>query len=73
MNVKRDMLASFVSNIAAMLADSVIFALIAFAGALPAEVVVSIIIVNMAAKGFVAVVGTPLVRLSKLNIDKEKL
>ncbi|MCL2519499.1 MAG: queuosine precursor transporter [Spirochaetaceae bacterium] len=72
-NLKHDMLASFVSSLAAMLVDSVLFTLIAFAGVFPTHVLISIMVVNLVVKGLVAVAGTPLIKLAKLKVNKEDL
>ncbi|MEZ5372772.1 MAG: queuosine precursor transporter [Microthrixaceae bacterium] len=49
------------SNAVSVPLDSVIFAVIAFAGRLPADVVWSIIVANIVIKGLTAVASTPLI------------
>ena len=49
------------SNAVSVPLDSVIFAVIAFAGRLPASVVWSIIVANIVIKGLTAVASTPLI------------
>ncbi|NND02907.1 MAG: queuosine precursor transporter [Acidimicrobiia bacterium] len=56
------------SNAAALPIDSVLFALIAFAGVLPGSVVWEIIYLNIAFKGVVTVLSVPLIYAIKPNV-----
>ena len=56
------------SNLAALPIDSVLFALIAFAGIVPGSVVLEIIYLNIAFKGVVTVLSIPLIYSIRPNV-----
>jgi uncharacterized integral membrane protein (TIGR00697 family) len=70
---KRDMRASFVSNVVALLIDTSVFCLIAFAGLYDFAIIQQIAIVNLIFKGAIALVFTPLIRLVQQNVGLKDL
>ncbi|NIZ19782.1 queuosine precursor transporter [Entomospira culicis] len=70
---KKDILASMISNLLSIILDTILFALIAFGGILPWATMISIIMVNIVLKSIIALVGAPLVRLIKVQVDPKLL
>ncbi|NIZ40306.1 queuosine precursor transporter [Entomospira entomophila] len=71
---KKDIIASLISNLLAITLDTIIFTLIAFASPItPMETLLSIIVVNIAFKVLIAIIGAPTVRFIKIQVDKDLL
>ncbi len=72
---KKDIKASLVSNFLATVIDSVLFGFLAFFGTpdFPFTAIISLILVNIVVKGLVALVGSPLIRLIKIQVDHSHL
>jgi queuosine precursor transporter len=72
--LKKDIIASLLSNAIAITFDTIIFAFVAFAGPdIPLQELISIIVVNIVFKFFIALIGAPLVRLIKVQVDPSLL
>lgn len=72
-NSKLDVVASITSNSFAVFIDSIVFSFIAFLFVMPINVVIEIILANFLIKGLVAIVFSPLIRLTKYNTNKDLL
>ncbi|MFA5076398.1 MAG: queuosine precursor transporter [Patescibacteria group bacterium] len=68
-----DILGSLLSNAVALVADSILFCLIAFAGVLPWSVVISIIISNILVKFVLSTVSAPLIKLVPRTVSEEEI
>ena len=70
---KKDTLAVLASNGVALVIDSVIFSVIAFAGALPWNVVGEIIIANILIKGVMSLLSAPIVNLVPRKVKMSEM
>lgn len=68
-----DVLGSLLSNSVALVADSVMFCLIAFAGVMPLAVVVSIIISNILVKFILSTISAPAIKLIPRTVDFDEI
>lgn len=70
---QRDILAVLVSNGVALIADSFIFGFIAFAGALPMEVVWQIVLANVLIKGAMSLLSAPVIKWIPRRVEIDKI
>jgi uncharacterized PurR-regulated membrane protein YhhQ (DUF165 family) len=68
-----DLLGSFLSNLVALIADSIMFCLIAFVGVMPLAVVGSIILSNILVKFILSMVSAPAIKLIPRTVDFEEI
>lgn len=68
-----DVKAVLVSNTVALVVDSVIFSLIAFAGSLPMSVVGQIVVTNIIVKLAMSLLSTPAIRLVPRSVEMGKI
>lgn len=72
--LKKDMSASSISNILTAMIDSTLFTLIAFSFSyVSTKEIISIIIVNILFKWIIILLGTPLIRLIKIEVHQDLL
>jgi uncharacterized integral membrane protein (TIGR00697 family) len=62
-----------VSNSLALVVDSIIFSMIAFAGALPMSVVWEIVVVNIAIKFVISIISSPAIKLIPRTVDFDEI
>lgn len=70
---QKDILAVLVSNGVALVVDSFIFGFVAFAGALPVEVVWQIILANVLIKGVMSLLSAPIIKLIPRRVELDKI
>jgi len=70
---QKDILAVLVSNGVALVVDSFIFGFVAFAGALPMEVVWQIILANVLIKGVMSLLSAPVIKWIPRRVEIDKM
>jgi len=68
-----DVKAVLVSNFISLIVDSVIFTLIAFYGSLPTSILLQIIYTNITLKFILALISSPLIRVSKRTVPESEI
>jgi len=68
-----DIVGSFISNLGGLLADSIIFCLIAFAGVLPIYTVIGIIISNILIKIVISGISVPLIKFIPRTVNFDEI
>jgi len=70
---QKDILAVLVSNGVALVVDSFIFGFVAFAGALPMEVVWQIVLANVLIKGAMSLLSAPVIKWIPRRVEIDKM
>lgn len=70
---QKDILAVLISNGVALIVDSFVFGFIAFAGALPMEVVWQIVLANVLIKGVMSLLSAPVIKWIPRRVEIDKI